>query len=268
MSLERTKYFRELRRCMIEHFDLDELQTLVYDLSVDWEELPGDRKSTKSQALIQHLAQRGQLSDLVTLLKEERPQLDWPDVPLAEQQVEDEKSLIPDSVRESALQGYLERMSLLITESSVPVGWGYRAPKGDVILTGRRLLPAAAVASANAYTESVIPRLDKPRLLIVVEYLSGLGLSQLIDLSGFDLTGVELKGANLSGVNFTGACLSSSDLSEADFSNAILHGANLRGANLHKAKLDNADLRGASYDAATQWPRRFNPTSAGAIQEG
>ncbi|HCB50445.1 MAG TPA: hypothetical protein DEP47_13240 [Chloroflexi bacterium] len=110
MSLERTKYFRELRRCMIEHFDLDELQTLAYDLSVDWEELPG--------------------------------------------------------------------------------------------------------------------------------------------------------------ANFAGACLSSSDLSEADFSNAILRGANLRGANLHKAKLDDAPLRGASYDATTQWPRRFNLTSVGAIQEG
>lgn len=72
----------------------------------------------------------------------------------------------------------------------------------------------------------------------------------------------------LSGGNFAGASLSSSDLSEADFSNAILRGVNLRGANLHKAKLDDADLRGASYDAATLWSRRFNPTSAGAIQDG
>ena len=61
MDLERTYYLREIRRIMIDSFDLDELQTLSLDLGVDWDELEGRKKSAKSQSLIGYLSKRGRL---------------------------------------------------------------------------------------------------------------------------------------------------------------------------------------------------------------
>ncbi|MCP5093940.1 MAG: hypothetical protein GY943_00145 [Chloroflexi bacterium] len=99
MNLEQTKYMREIRRRMIVYFDLDELQILTNDLGVDWDELSGNKKSTKSQSLIRYLAQRGRIKYLVDLLKEERPHVDWPPIRDAEQQILDENSINPDLIK-------------------------------------------------------------------------------------------------------------------------------------------------------------------------
>lgn len=80
MTLDRTKYLRDLRRSMVQYFEMDELETLAFDLAIDWGELSGNTKFTKSQSLIKYLAARGRLGDLLILLGEERPNVEWPDI--------------------------------------------------------------------------------------------------------------------------------------------------------------------------------------------
>ena len=80
--MNREQYLRQLRQAIAEHFDMEELQALAYDLSVDWDELAGDVKSRKILSLLIHLAQTNRLVPLLALLRQERPHYGWPDLPL------------------------------------------------------------------------------------------------------------------------------------------------------------------------------------------
>lgn len=66
-----------LRDTIASYFDLAELQALCFDLALDFEELPGTRKSEKSQALIQVLERRHRLPELLALLAQKRPTVAW-----------------------------------------------------------------------------------------------------------------------------------------------------------------------------------------------
>jgi hypothetical protein len=83
-QLESTKYMRDLRRVIIQHFDLEELKAIAFDLSIDWDDLSGETKPTKVQSLIMYLARRGRLSELATILGEERPIINLPPLPSRE----------------------------------------------------------------------------------------------------------------------------------------------------------------------------------------
>lgn len=82
MDIESARYLRLLRRKITEYFDLDELKTITYDLGVDWDELSGEKKSAKTQSLIIYLTRRKDLEQLLILLREERPNINWPDISL------------------------------------------------------------------------------------------------------------------------------------------------------------------------------------------
>ena len=75
---DREKLIR-LRKLLIEHFDLEELRLLCFDLGLDYEELAGKTKSTKMQDLITYLARRGELQRLIDEINSQRPKVDWPD---------------------------------------------------------------------------------------------------------------------------------------------------------------------------------------------
>lgn len=93
MTLESTKYLRDLRYGIIKSFNIDELETLAFDLGVPWEEVPGNTISTKAQNFIMYQARRGNLKSLVILLEEVRSDLEWPAVPEASRQIQDEQQL-------------------------------------------------------------------------------------------------------------------------------------------------------------------------------
>lgn len=243
---ENTKYLRDLRRQMVATFTLSELSVLAIDLSVDWETLEGVEKVSKVNAFILHQAHRGRLNDLVALLREERPLVDWPEIPPSEQKVWDEDEVVPDSVREAALQDYLEKMGTLVV-----LNRGAEDAGRD----------AQIAAIAGAYTASVIQRLDRGRVLVVIRFLGGMGLASELrvedmDLSRVDLRSIQLRGANLRGARLRGANLSKADLagadlSGADLSGADLYGANFLGANLRDANLSGADLRDTLLELRT-----------------
>lgn len=232
-EIEHTYYLRELRRKIVAHFNIEELQTLALDLSIDWDILSGEEKVSKVNSLVRHQAQRGHLGDLIILLGEERPQVEWPDIPPPEQQIEDEGEIVPDSIRETALQDYLQKMSTQVVDKRLPNG-GYSP---------------TTISFARAYTEAVAYRLDKRRLLVVIRFLAGISLAATAsEWNGFDLSKVDLQGADLRGVDVRGANLSRTNLWEAN-----LDGANLGGANLWKANLSGANLSGASLCRANLW---------------
>lgn len=79
----RNRALSELQRLVATHFDMDELQMVAFALGVDWDELKGTTKSLKTVALIQYVDRRGEMSDLLALLSDERPALVFPVVPPA-----------------------------------------------------------------------------------------------------------------------------------------------------------------------------------------
>ncbi|HEX6387059.1 MAG TPA: pentapeptide repeat-containing protein [Anaerolineae bacterium] len=234
MTLESTRYLRELRRLLDEHFNLQELRLLCFDLGVDYEHLPGDVKLAKVNEMILYLARNGRLDDLLTLLREERPYVVWPAVPPPEQQVLDEKATISDSAREAALQEYLSKMTrLLLKEGLRDVGIG-----------------SPVYSVAQAYTEAVFGRLDKHRYLIVIRFLLQNRLFSLLNLVGLDLSGAELSGIRLYEANLTQADLSEANLSQTQIVRTNLSWANLYRAELSRAVLSDVDLTQANLRGA------------------
>jgi hypothetical protein len=67
----------QLRQLLSKHFDEGELQTLCFDLGVDYDSLPGDGKGDKVRALIAYLERRGRVQELVALGKRLRPDVPW-----------------------------------------------------------------------------------------------------------------------------------------------------------------------------------------------
>jgi hypothetical protein len=80
------------------------------------------------------------------------------------------------------------------------------------------------------------------------------------DLLGADLQKATLSLANLRGTNMLQADLQGAELKGADLQDAVLEGANLEDTNLHDAFVVNA-----KYNLSTNFPKDFNPTTAGMI---
>ncbi|MCA9875757.1 MAG: hypothetical protein KC441_18930, partial [Anaerolineales bacterium] len=72
-----TEQLTALREGILAKFNLEELRTLVFDLNVNYDDLRGDTISAKIQALVEHLEKRDRISDLLTLLKQRRPNEKW-----------------------------------------------------------------------------------------------------------------------------------------------------------------------------------------------
>lgn len=67
----------ELRQILTERFSESELQTLCFDLGVDYEGLPGAGKTDKARGLISHLARRHRVHELVQVGRQLRPDISW-----------------------------------------------------------------------------------------------------------------------------------------------------------------------------------------------
>lgn len=70
--------YQELRRLIGAHFDLEGLKGLCFDLDLDYDELAGDRLSSKTISLVEHFRKRGQMPHLIMALAQARPLIEWP----------------------------------------------------------------------------------------------------------------------------------------------------------------------------------------------
>jgi hypothetical protein len=67
----------ELYRILIERFSDGELRTLCFGLGVDYENLPGEGKADKARELIAYLERRRNITQLVEIGKQLRPDISW-----------------------------------------------------------------------------------------------------------------------------------------------------------------------------------------------
>lgn len=68
----------QLRKQLGKYFSEGELETLCFDLRIDYENLPGRTKADKARELIETMERNGRLSELVHLCKQQRPNVQWP----------------------------------------------------------------------------------------------------------------------------------------------------------------------------------------------
>jgi len=84
-----------------------------------------------------------------------------------------------------------------------------------------------------------------------------------------DLRGAALQGGDLRGADLAGALLVGARVAGADFQGADLRGTDFAGRGAGRVIFDHdlfrADLTGAFYNAATRWPRGFDPVHQGCI---
>lgn len=76
-NLDRWRLTR-LRQLLVQHFDLEELQTLCFDVQVDFEELAGGTKSAKVRELVAYLQRENRLDALLGAAASARPSVQWP----------------------------------------------------------------------------------------------------------------------------------------------------------------------------------------------
>jgi hypothetical protein len=81
MSVAKSSYFRQLRQLIDGHFNLSETRNLCFDLGVDPEHLPGDERRSVITSLLLYLTRRKELNRLLDLVRAERPNVTWPDMP-------------------------------------------------------------------------------------------------------------------------------------------------------------------------------------------
>jgi hypothetical protein len=133
-----------------------------------------------------------------------------------------------DNQRETALQGYIDKMSELLLEKKLR-----ESAEKDEVRT-----------IARVRTLNVLLRLDANRKRNVLKFLYESRLIDkskcIVDLIGADLSGADLFAFNLSGANLSGANLSEAYLYLADLSGADLFAADLRGADMTYASLEDA----------------------------
>lgn len=81
MSEQNNRFMMELRLRFFELFNLDEFETLCFDLGVDYDDLQGRAKQTKINALITHMTRTGRLQELIDYAAAERTHVTWPTIP-------------------------------------------------------------------------------------------------------------------------------------------------------------------------------------------
>ncbi|MDJ0756545.1 MAG: pentapeptide repeat-containing protein [Ardenticatenaceae bacterium] len=225
MSLNQTRYRRNLRRLLGRSFNLSDVRMMAFDLAVNWDDLRGETLPEKAQALIEFLALRGRLQELVDLGREERPDLDWPEIPPAAQQIEDEENQLSAGERDQAVNAYLNDIARF---------------------TG--ITDPTSIALVQALTDQVWRFLDPPRQMTVFNLLRKADLLNRLDhhqrvFQDLELVSKDLRGLQLAGAIVTGTKLLSCNLSGANLEQVNLDGCNLMMCNLSRARLKGASLR-------------------------
>ena len=83
---DQTTFRSRIRELLNERYNEGELRSLVFDLGVDYENLPGNTKDDKARELIRYCEARNMISELINGIKRERPEVNI-EPPLAPNQV-------------------------------------------------------------------------------------------------------------------------------------------------------------------------------------
>ena len=81
MKNDNISYLTILHRLLANHFNLEEIRTLCFNLHVDYESVPGAENRSIIRELMLCLARNGRLPELITLAQQQRPLVAWPPYP-------------------------------------------------------------------------------------------------------------------------------------------------------------------------------------------
>jgi ActR/RegA family two-component response regulator len=73
------RYLARLRQILTDRFSEEDLQTLCFDLGVDYSDLPARGRAGKARELVAYLECRNRVSELVETGKRTRPDISWDD---------------------------------------------------------------------------------------------------------------------------------------------------------------------------------------------
>jgi hypothetical protein len=79
-SKEKGKPLTELRQVLDARFSEEELRMLCFDLSIDYDDLPGEGKAGKARELVAFLGRHGRIPELLEIGRQLRPDVPWPDL--------------------------------------------------------------------------------------------------------------------------------------------------------------------------------------------
>ena len=79
-SINAAPELAQLRKQMIEYFNLDDLQNLCWDLGIAYEEFGGGGMSAKVRELLGYCVRNGRIPDLLDYCRRERGHIDWPSI--------------------------------------------------------------------------------------------------------------------------------------------------------------------------------------------
>jgi len=82
MTTESAKYLSTLHKQIDQYFSFSEVRTLCFELGVDYENIPGDIRSAFIRNLIVSLAKKNRLQELIDQVRQERPHVNWQNVPV------------------------------------------------------------------------------------------------------------------------------------------------------------------------------------------
>ncbi len=150
-----------------------------------------------------------------------------------------------DATKEEVLQGYFDRLSVLLVDKNVLA----IAAKGNEATDEEQEQLDSATGIIRVMTLSILRKFEEDieQKTSIIRFLIAADIVSELNLSDANLSGVNLSDANLSDAN-----LSSANLSSANLSGAYLKEANLSGANLSSANLSHANLRRTIVDTSTQ----------------
>jgi hypothetical protein len=67
----------QLVRILTSRFDVNELETLAFDLGLDWDNLEGRTRDNKIRSLVDYMRRYGRLPELANHIRQNRPDIQW-----------------------------------------------------------------------------------------------------------------------------------------------------------------------------------------------
>jgi hypothetical protein len=103
MTTDSAIYLSNLHKLLDHYFNLEEIRTLCFDLGVDFDNVGGEGKSARIRELLIGLGRQERLSDLLGVVRQQRPRVAWPPVPAGFQMP---ASLVPGSSAGTVVQNH------------------------------------------------------------------------------------------------------------------------------------------------------------------
>ncbi len=108
---------KRLRELLAEHFGLEDIQTIAFDLKFEYDSLKGDTKDEKIVSLIQSFRRRGRLNELIQYCQGERPNVHFQQVFISNERSGNSSTTVPENVRQDTdWVGFLLDYSLIHIE--------------------------------------------------------------------------------------------------------------------------------------------------------